>query len=70
MIVNQVIKKHLSTNDQFTIHAGKLKSGLRNVLKLVDEKVRRLSLNEQALEKAAASYGSDLVRYVLDLPGS
>ncbi|KAL5568573.1 hypothetical protein UlMin_025148 [Ulmus minor] len=39
------------------------KSGLRNVLKLVDEKVRRLSLNEQALEKAAASYGSDLVRF-------
>ncbi|KAL5566983.1 hypothetical protein UlMin_030147 [Ulmus minor] len=31
--------------------------------RLVDEKVRLLSLNEQALEKATTSYGSDLVRF-------
>ena len=37
-------------------------------MKLVDEKLS--SLNEQAFEKAAAFYGSDLARYVLNLPGA
>ncbi|PON37567.1 Phosphoinositide phospholipase C family [Parasponia andersonii] len=46
-----------------TIHAGKAKGGLKNALRVVSDKVRRLSLNEQALEKAAASYSTDLVRF-------
>ncbi|KAI5321708.1 hypothetical protein L3X38_030779 [Prunus dulcis] len=50
--------KHL-----IAIHAGKPKGGLKEVLKIELNKVRRLSLSEQALEKAAESYGTDIVRY-------
>lgn len=45
------------------LHAGKPKSGLKEALKVVDDKVKRLSLSEQALEKAAASHGTDVVRF-------
>lgn len=45
------------------IHAGKPKGGLKDALKVELEKVRRLSLSEQALEKAAESHGTDIVRY-------
>lgn len=48
-----------------TIHAGKPKGGLKEALKVELDKVRRLSLSEQALEKAAESHGTDVVRYVL-----
>lgn len=45
------------------IHAGKPKGGLKEALKIEVEKVRRLSLSEQALEKAAEFHGTDVVRY-------
>ncbi|KAK3228891.1 hypothetical protein Dsin_000772 [Dipteronia sinensis] len=46
-----------------TIHAGKPKGSLRKELRAVSDKVRRLSLNELEIERAAASYGDDLVRF-------
>lgn len=45
------------------IRAGKPKNGLREALKAVSDKIRRLSLSEQALEKAATNYGLDVVRF-------
>lgn len=45
------------------IHAGKPKGGLKDVLKVEPDKVRRLSLSEQTLEKAAESHVTELVRY-------
>ncbi|XVF19863.1 hypothetical protein REPUB_Repub11eG0147600 [Reevesia pubescens] len=45
------------------IHAGKPKGGLKEALKVELDKVRRLSLNEQALEKATMSHGTDVVRF-------
>ncbi|PHT44758.1 Phosphoinositide phospholipase C 6 [Capsicum baccatum] len=45
------------------IHAGKPKGGLKEALKIDPDKVRRLSLSEQALEKAAESHGTDIVRF-------
>ncbi|XP_021891783.1 phosphoinositide phospholipase C 4-like isoform X3 [Carica papaya] len=50
--------KHL-----IAIHAGKPKNGLKEALKVEPGKVRRLSLSEQALEKAAESNGTDVVRF-------
>lgn len=45
------------------IRAGKPKGSLKEALKVEDDKVRRLSLSEQALEKAAESLGTDLIRF-------
>ncbi|CDP09195.1 unnamed protein product [Coffea canephora] len=45
------------------IHAGKPKGGLVEALRVEPDKVRRLSLSEQALEKAAESHGMDVVRF-------
>lgn len=45
------------------IHAGKPKGGLNEALKVELNKVRRLSLSEPALEKAALSHGMDIVRF-------
>ncbi|KAJ8535610.1 hypothetical protein K7X08_023330 [Anisodus acutangulus] len=45
------------------IHAGKPKGGLKEALKVDPDKVRRLSLSEQALEKAAESHGTEIVRF-------
>lgn len=45
------------------IHAGKPKDGLRQALASGLEKVTRLSLSEPALEKAVASFGTDIVRF-------
>ncbi|KAL5102389.1 hypothetical protein RYX36_006716 [Vicia faba] len=45
------------------IHAGKPKGSLKEALKVEDDKVRRLSLSEQALEKASESLGTDLIRF-------
>ncbi|KAK9998364.1 hypothetical protein SO802_017967 [Lithocarpus litseifolius] len=45
------------------IHAGKPKGGLKEALKVELEKVRRLSLSEQALEKATSSHGMDVIRF-------
>ncbi|KAK8485274.1 hypothetical protein V6N11_070877 [Hibiscus sabdariffa] len=40
-----------------TIHAGKPKGGLKEALKVDADKVRRLSMSEQQLERAAGSLG-------------
>ncbi|MFS7935114.1 putative phosphoinositide phospholipase C [Helianthus anomalus] len=45
------------------IHAGKPKKGLKDALKVEKDKVRRLSLAEQALAKAAGNHGQDVVRF-------
>ncbi|KNA19651.1 hypothetical protein SOVF_059400 [Spinacia oleracea] len=45
------------------IHAGKPKGGLSEALKVDPNKVRRLSLSEPQLEKAAIQYGKDIVRF-------
>lgn len=46
-----------------TIHAGKPKGPVKDHLKIAAD-VKRLSLSEQELEKASASYGTDIVRYL------
>jgi phosphatidylinositol phospholipase C, delta len=51
--------KHL-----ITIRAGKPKGSLGDALKSNPDKVRRLSLSEQQLAKAAEDHGTDLVRYM------
>ncbi|XP_073036275.1 phosphoinositide phospholipase C 2-like isoform X2 [Primulina eburnea] len=45
------------------IHAGKGKGGMQEWLKVDPDKVRRLSLSEQELEKAIITYGKDIVRF-------
>ncbi|XP_004500491.1 phosphoinositide phospholipase C 2 isoform X2 [Cicer arietinum] len=45
------------------IHAGKPKGGLEEGLKVDPDKVRRLSLSESQLEKAAETYGKEIVRF-------
>ena len=44
------------------IHAGKPKGGIDACLKVDPEKVRRLSLSEQQLEKAVLTHGKQIVR--------
>lgn len=46
------------------IHAGKPRGGMKDSLKVEANKVRRLSVSEQALEKTAESLGTDIVRYL------
>ncbi|KAK7276399.1 hypothetical protein RIF29_17538 [Crotalaria pallida] len=45
------------------IHAGKPKGGIHECLKVDPDKVRRLSLSEQQLEKAALTLGKEIVRF-------
>ncbi|XP_008233758.1 PREDICTED: phosphoinositide phospholipase C 2-like isoform X2 [Prunus mume] len=45
------------------IHAGKPKGGLVECLKVDPDKVRRLSLSEQQLEKASEVYAKEIVRF-------
>ncbi|KAA3481997.1 phosphoinositide phospholipase C 2-like [Gossypium australe] len=45
------------------IHAGKPKGGLDECLEVDPEKVRRLSLSELELEKAAETHGKKIVRF-------
>ena len=44
------------------IHAGKPKGGLDECLRVDPDQVRRLSLSEQQLEKAALTHGKEIVR--------
>ncbi|MQL88748.1 hypothetical protein Taro_021318 [Colocasia esculenta] len=46
-----------------TIRAGKPKGSLKDALKVDPEKVGRLSLSEQELEKAVKAYGKDIIRF-------
>lgn len=45
------------------IQAGKGKGGMQDWLRVDPDKVRRLSLSEQELEKAVPTYGKDIVRF-------
>ncbi|OIW16190.1 hypothetical protein TanjilG_18905 [Lupinus angustifolius] len=45
------------------IHAGKPKGGIHECLKVDPDKVRRLSLSEAQLEKAAITLGKEIVRF-------
>uniref|UniRef100_A0A7N0THN2 Phosphoinositide phospholipase C n=1 Tax=Kalanchoe fedtschenkoi TaxID=63787 RepID=A0A7N0THN2_KALFE len=45
------------------IQAGKPTNSLKETLQVVPDSVKRLSLSENALEKAATSHGTDLVRF-------
>ncbi|KAJ9683828.1 hypothetical protein PVL29_016365 [Vitis rotundifolia] len=45
------------------IHAGKVKGGLTAWLRVDPDKVRRLSLSEQELEKAVLTHGKEIVRF-------
>ncbi|KAK6943127.1 Phospholipase C, phosphatidylinositol-specific, Y domain [Dillenia turbinata] len=45
------------------IHAGKLKGGINEWLKIDPDKVRRISLNEQKLEKAVIIHSTELIRF-------
>ncbi|KAF8022150.1 hypothetical protein BT93_G2332 [Corymbia citriodora subsp. variegata] len=45
------------------IHAGKPKGGLDDCLKVDPDKVRRLSLSEQQLEKAVVTHAKEIVRF-------
>ncbi|KAK7305876.1 hypothetical protein VNO77_43788 [Canavalia gladiata] len=45
------------------IHAGKPKGGLEECLQVDPDKVRRLSLSELQLEKAAETHGKEIVRF-------
>lgn len=49
--------KHL-----IAIHAGKPKGGITACLAVDPDKVRRLSLSEEQLEKAAEKYATEIVR--------
>lgn len=60
-------ERHSEASDYkslIAIHAGKPKGGLKEALKVEANKVRRLSLSEQSLEKATESHGTDVVRYL------
>lgn len=50
--------KHL-----IAIHAGKPKGGITECLKVDPDKVRRLSLSEEQLEKAVEKYAKQIVRF-------
>lgn len=52
------------------IHAGKAKNSLRHALETGIGKVSRISLSEQAFEKAASSYGREIVKYSIKSPFS
>ncbi|KAK9014574.1 hypothetical protein V6N11_005728 [Hibiscus sabdariffa] len=45
------------------IQAGKPKGGLEECLKVDPDKVRRLSMSEQQLKKAAVTHGKEIVRF-------
>ncbi|CAL5322699.1 unnamed protein product [Camellia sinensis] len=45
------------------IHAGKGKGGLDDWLRVDPDKVRRLSLSEQELEKAVITHGKEIIRF-------
>nr|GMC63848.1 phosphoinositide phospholipase C 2-like [Ipomoea batatas] len=45
------------------IHAGKGKGGLSDWLRVETDKVRRLSLSEQELQKAVLTHGKEIIRF-------
>ncbi|KAI3939091.1 hypothetical protein MKX01_001959 [Papaver californicum] len=53
----------LAYKSLIAIHAGKPKGGLEEALKVDLNKVRRLSMSEQELEKAAKTHGKAIVRF-------
>ncbi|KAK1382962.1 hypothetical protein POM88_020697 [Heracleum sosnowskyi] len=61
--VNKIHAKESVYKSLIAIHAEKPKDGLRKTFLVEADKVRRLSLSEQELERAAESYGTDIVRF-------
>ncbi|TVU37092.1 hypothetical protein EJB05_10383 [Eragrostis curvula] len=61
----QKMKPHIAPQYKhlITIRAGKPKGSLADALKSDPDKVRRLSLSEQQLAKAAEDHGTDIVRF-------
>lgn len=57
------LSRALAYKHLIAIHSGKPKGGLKEALKVETDEVRRLSLSEQALEKATMAHGTDVVRY-------
>ena len=47
-----------------TIHVGKPKGSLKDASSVAGDEVKRLSLSEQELQKAATSHGTEVVRYI------
>ncbi|KAI3815979.1 hypothetical protein L1987_15663 [Smallanthus sonchifolius] len=56
-------QKGLEYKHLIAIHASKPKHGTRKALRDEPGKAKRLSLSEQALQKAASLYGVDIVRF-------
>ncbi|KAL2555666.1 Phosphoinositide phospholipase C 2 [Forsythia ovata] len=60
-------KLHQNTAPEYkrliAIHAGKGKGSISDWLRVDPNKVRRISLSEQELEKAVISHGKDIVRF-------
>ncbi|XP_020225372.1 phosphoinositide phospholipase C 2 [Cajanus cajan] len=65
--IDEAAKSRQNTSDEYrrliAIHAGKPKGGLEECLKVDPDKVRRLSLSELQLEKAAETHGKEIVRF-------
>lgn len=65
--VDDDLKVHQNSAPEYkrliTIRAGKPKGPLKEALKVDPDRVRRLSLSEQELAKAAISHGVDIVRF-------
>ncbi|KAJ0489518.1 putative phosphoinositide phospholipase C [Helianthus annuus] len=56
-------KTHLEYKHLIAIHASKPKNGTRKALRDEHRKAKRLSLSEQALQRAANLYALDIVRF-------
>ncbi|PON85483.1 Phosphoinositide phospholipase C family [Trema orientale] len=61
--INRSISGAPGYKSLIAIHAGKPKGGLKEQLKVEIDKVRRLSLSEQALERATTFHGTQVVRF-------
>ncbi|CAI9772231.1 unnamed protein product [Fraxinus pennsylvanica] len=60
---SQQIAEPVEYKRLIAIHAGKGKGGMQDWLRVDPEKVRRLSLSEQELEKAIITHGREIVRF-------
>ena len=59
-------KLQLSASSEYrrliAIQSGKQKGGIKEWIRVDPDKVRRLSLSEQELEKAIITHGQDIIR--------
>ncbi|KAL9685387.1 hypothetical protein QQ045_022837 [Rhodiola kirilowii] len=56
----------LAYKNLIAIHARARKGGLKEWIKLEADKVRRLSMREQVLEKAVLTHGKEIIRFTQD----